>query len=100
MVIMEVVLGGVLRLTGHKTSGLHVLYGVLPLLVAILSEQLRAATAQVYLDSRGVAAGGAALAGHGDPAARDRGDGAVGGRRRGAAGQSGRNRGVGLWTGA
>jgi len=53
MVIVEVVLGGVLRLTGHKTSGLHVLYGVLPLLVAILAEQLRAATAQMYLDSQG-----------------------------------------------
>jgi hypothetical protein len=53
MVVVEVVLGGVLRLTGHKTSGLHVLYGVLPLLVAILSEQLRAATAQMVLDSQG-----------------------------------------------
>ena len=52
-VIVEVVLGGVLRLTGHKTPGLHVLYGVLPLLVAILAEQLRAATAQMFLDSRG-----------------------------------------------
>ena len=53
MVIVEVILGGVLRLTGHKTPGLHVLYGVLPLLVAILAEQLRAATAQMVLDSRG-----------------------------------------------
>lgn len=53
MVVVEVILGGVLRLTGQKTSGLHVLYGVLPLLVAILSEQLRAATAQMVLDSQG-----------------------------------------------
>ena len=53
VVVVEVALGGVLRLTGHKTSGLHVLYGVLPLLVAILSEQRRAATAQMVLDSRG-----------------------------------------------
>jgi hypothetical protein len=52
-VVVEVVLGGVLRLTGHKTPGLHILYGVLPLLVAILAEQLRAATAQMVLDSRG-----------------------------------------------
>jgi hypothetical protein len=52
-VIVEVVLGGVLRVTGHKTSGLHILYGVLPLLVAILAEQLRVATAQMVLDSRG-----------------------------------------------
>ena len=53
MVVVEVVLGGVLKLTGHKASGLHVLYGVLPLLVAIFAEQLRAATAQMVLDSRG-----------------------------------------------
>ena len=52
-VVVEVLLGGVLRLTGHKTPGLHVLYGALPLLVAILAEQLRAATAQMFLDSRG-----------------------------------------------
>jgi hypothetical protein len=52
-VVVEAALGGVLRLTGHKTPGLHVLYGVLPLLVAILAEQLRAATAQLFLDSRG-----------------------------------------------
>ena len=41
------------RLTGHKTSSLHILYGVLPLLVSILAEQLRASTAQMVLDSRG-----------------------------------------------
>jgi hypothetical protein len=53
MVVVEVALGGVLKLTGHKTPGLHILYGVLPLVVAILAEQLRAATAQMVLDSRG-----------------------------------------------
>jgi hypothetical protein len=53
MVIVEVALGGIWTLTGRKTPGLHVLYGVLPLLVAILAEQLRAATAQMVLDSRG-----------------------------------------------
>jgi hypothetical protein len=53
MVVIEVALGGVLKLTGHKTPGLHILYGVLPLVVAILAEQLRAATAQMVLDSRG-----------------------------------------------
>jgi hypothetical protein len=53
MVVVEVALGGIWTLTGRKTPGLHVLYGVLPLLVAILAEQLRAATAQMVLDSRG-----------------------------------------------
>ena len=33
VVVLQVVLGGVLYLTGRKPSGLHVLYGVLPLLV-------------------------------------------------------------------
>jgi hypothetical protein len=53
MVVVEVVLGGIWTLTGRKTPGLHILYGVLPMLVAILAEQLRAATAQMVLDSRG-----------------------------------------------
>ena len=53
MVVVEVALGGVLRLTGHKTPGIHVLYGVLPLVVSILAEQLRAVSAQMVLDSRG-----------------------------------------------
>jgi hypothetical protein len=52
-VVVQVALGGVLVLIGHKPRSLHVLYGVLPLLVAILAEQLRAATAQLVLDSRG-----------------------------------------------
>jgi hypothetical protein len=53
IVVVEVVLGGIWTLTGRKTPGLHILYGVLPMLVAILAEQLRAATAQMVLDSRG-----------------------------------------------
>jgi hypothetical protein len=53
IVVVQAALGGVLVLTGYKPKSLHVLYGVLPLLVAILAEQLRAATAQMVLDSRG-----------------------------------------------
>ena len=34
VVVLEVVLGGVVYLVDKKSSGLHVLYGVLPLLVA------------------------------------------------------------------
>jgi hypothetical protein len=40
-------------LTHHKAPGLHVLYGVLPLLVAFIAEQLRLAAAQMVLDARG-----------------------------------------------
>jgi hypothetical protein len=53
-VVLQVVLGGVLVLIGHKPPGLHVLYGLLPLLVTLIAEQLRAAAAQMVLDARGL----------------------------------------------
>src|SRR5947209_1236060 len=34
-VILEVVVGGMLILLGHKSPGLHTLYGILPLLVSL-----------------------------------------------------------------
>jgi hypothetical protein len=52
VVVIQVALGGVLVLLGHKPPGLHVLYGVLPLLVSLIAEQLRAASAQMVLDAR------------------------------------------------
>jgi hypothetical protein len=48
-----VVLGGVLYLVDRKPPGLHVLYGVLPLLVAFLGEQLRISAAHMVLSTRG-----------------------------------------------
>ena len=45
VVVVEAAFGGVLELTGRKTSSLHILYGVLPLLVSILAESLRASKA-------------------------------------------------------
>ena len=53
VVVLQAALGGVLVLTGHKPKGLHVLYGVLPLLVAVIAEQLRIASAQMVLDAGG-----------------------------------------------
>jgi hypothetical protein len=53
VVVVQVALGGVLVLIGHKPPGLHVLYGILPLLVSLIAEQLRAAAAQMVLDARG-----------------------------------------------
>ncbi len=53
-VVVQVALGGVLVLLGHKPKGLHVLYGVLPLLVGLIAEQLRVASAQMVLDARGL----------------------------------------------
>jgi hypothetical protein len=54
-VVIQAALGGVLVLTGHKPPGLHVLYGVLPLLVSFFAEQLRVSAAQMVLDQRGFA---------------------------------------------
>lgn len=53
-VVVQAALGGILVALGHKPSSLHVLYGVLPLLVALIAESLRAASAQLVLDGRGL----------------------------------------------
>lgn len=53
LVVIEAALGGVLELTDRKAPGLHILYGLLPLLVSLLAEQLRLASAQMVLDARG-----------------------------------------------
>lgn len=53
MLVLEVALGGILLLLGKKVSGLHILYGVLPLLVSFLGEQLRLSSAEMVLSARG-----------------------------------------------
>jgi hypothetical protein len=53
-IVVEAALGGVLAALGHKVSNLHLLYGLLPLAVSFLGEQLRVASAQMILDSRGL----------------------------------------------
>ncbi len=52
-IVVEAALGGVLVLLGHKSPGLHTLYGVLPLFVSFVAEQLRVSTAQMVLDKHG-----------------------------------------------
>jgi hypothetical protein len=59
LVVIEAVLGGILDLTGRKAPGIHVLYGLLPLLVSFIAEQLRLASAQMVLDARGYESAGA-----------------------------------------
>jgi hypothetical protein len=54
VVVVQVALGGVLLALGHRESNLHVLYGALPLLVSLIAEQLRAASAQMVLGARGL----------------------------------------------
>jgi hypothetical protein len=50
-IVLEAALGGVLILLGRKASGLHVIYGLLPIAVSFFAEQLRIASAQMVLDS-------------------------------------------------
>jgi hypothetical protein len=52
-IVLEAALGGVLVLMGKKESSLHLIYGLLPLAVSFLGEQLRIAAAQMVLDARG-----------------------------------------------
>jgi hypothetical protein len=52
-VVAEAALGGVLELTGKKAPGIHIIYGLLPLLISFVAEQLRIASAQMVLDARG-----------------------------------------------
>ncbi len=46
--------GGLLLLAGRDVEGLHLLYGVLPLAVSFIGEQLRILSAETVLDARGL----------------------------------------------
>ena len=52
-IVIEAVLGGVWELQGHRASQLHLIYGLVPIAVSFVAEQLRIAAAQMVLDSRG-----------------------------------------------
>jgi hypothetical protein len=53
-IVVTVALGGVLLLLKHKAPSLHYIYGLLPLLVSFIAEQLRISSAQMVLDARGL----------------------------------------------
>jgi hypothetical protein len=53
MLVLEALLGGVLVIDGHKPPSLHYVYGLVPLAVSFVAEQLRIASAEMVLDSRG-----------------------------------------------
>ncbi|HLH65573.1 MAG TPA: hypothetical protein VKV27_07715 [Solirubrobacteraceae bacterium] len=53
-VVLEAALGGALVAAGRRGDTLHLIYGVLPILVSFIAEQLRIASAQTILDSRGI----------------------------------------------
>ncbi len=53
VIVIEVLLGGVLLAIGKKASSLHLIYGLLPIAVSFVAEQLRIASAQLVLDKGG-----------------------------------------------
>src|SRR5450631_3686601 len=53
IVVLQAALGGVLLAEGKKEPSLHLIYGLLPIGVSFLAEQLRIASAQAVLDGRG-----------------------------------------------
>jgi hypothetical protein len=55
LVAIEAALGGALVIAGEELPSLHLVYGLTPLAVALLAEQLRLASAQTELDRRGLA---------------------------------------------
>ena len=52
-IVVEAVLGGVWEASGHHASELHLIYGLVPIAVSFVAEQLRIASAQMVLDGRG-----------------------------------------------
>jgi hypothetical protein len=53
-VVVQAGLGAALVLIGYKVSSLHLIYGLLPMAVSFVAEQLRIASAQTVLDQRGL----------------------------------------------
>lgn len=55
-IVVQVLLGALLLAFGHSADGgLHILYGVLPVAISFLAEQLRIGSAEAVLDARGIA---------------------------------------------
>jgi hypothetical protein len=54
LVLVVAAQGGVLVLTGEELPELHLVYGLVPIGVAFVAEQLRLAAAQTVLDQRGM----------------------------------------------
>jgi hypothetical protein len=52
VLLIQIALGGVLLIEGKKPASLHVLYGLLPLAVSFVGEQLRISSAEMILAAR------------------------------------------------
>jgi len=54
VLVLEAALGGVLLLMGERADDLHYVYGLLPLAVSFVAEQLRIVSADTVLAARGL----------------------------------------------
>jgi hypothetical protein len=54
LVVLQAIDGGILMLAGRDLPELHLVYGLVPLGVAFLAEQLRLAAAETVLSQRGL----------------------------------------------
>lgn len=54
LVALEALQGSVLLLAGEELPRLHLVYGLVPLGISFVAEQLRVASAQTVLDQRGL----------------------------------------------
>ena len=52
-IVLEAILGGIWEASGHHASELHLIYGLVPIAVSFVAEQLRIASAQMVMDGRG-----------------------------------------------
>jgi hypothetical protein len=53
-IVVQVLIGALLLALGHSADGdLHILYGVLPVAITFIAEQLRIGSAETVLSSRG-----------------------------------------------
>lgn len=57
LVIVSAVIGAVLLLEGRDLPRLHLVYGLTPVAVSFLAEQLRLATTPTFLEQRGLESG-------------------------------------------
>jgi hypothetical protein len=54
LLVLEALLGGVWEIDPHhRAASLHLIYGLVPIAVSLVAEQLRIASAQMVLDTRG-----------------------------------------------
>jgi hypothetical protein len=57
LIMLEAVIGAALLLAGHDMPRLHLVYGLTPIAIAFLAEQLRFTATPTLLEQRGLAGG-------------------------------------------